>query len=125
MDYESERTRNLGCWNGWQVGTDLIANWEPHSGSNFAPDDQYGNLICDLGFGKKCPADLRKYWVEKFKKNYAGEDGRQRAIMCAVNLKERDGLLARLPYVKCPVLWLHVSTTRLVWFLELQTYEVS
>ena len=31
--------------------------------------------------------------------------------MATINLLERDGILLRLPDVKCPVLWLHVSST--------------
>ena len=37
------------------------------------------------------------------------DDGRRRARMAAINLRERDGLHGRLFDVKCPVMWLHVS----------------
>ena len=37
------------------------------------------------------------------------DDGRRRARMAAINLRERDGLHGRLFDVECPVMWLHVS----------------
>ena len=40
-------------------------------------------------------------------RNYAGDDGRKRLRMCAINLRDRDGLHARLDSVTCPVLWMH------------------
>ncbi|KAK5109591.1 hypothetical protein LTR16_005749, partial [Cryomyces antarcticus] len=41
------------------------------------------------------------------KSNYKGDDGRRRARMAAINLRERDGLHGRLFDIRCPVLWLH------------------
>ena len=37
------------------------------------------------------------------------DDGRRRARMAAINLRERDGLHGRLFDIKCAVMWLHVS----------------
>ena len=47
--------------------------------------------------------------MKTIKSNYQGDDGRRRARMAAINLRERDGLLGRLFDVRCPVMWLHVS----------------
>jgi pimeloyl-ACP methyl ester carboxylesterase len=110
MDYESQRTRDLGCWNGYEFGTGQVKAWSQHAGrSEFVPDDDYCNAIGDLGFGKACPPELREFWTQELRKNFAGEEGRQRASMCVMNVAERDGLLGRLPFVTVPVLWLHGS----------------
>jgi pimeloyl-ACP methyl ester carboxylesterase len=36
-----------------------------------------------------------------------GDDGRKRLKECTINLRDRDGLHARLFDIRCPVLWLH------------------
>ncbi|KAK5715854.1 hypothetical protein LTR17_016608 [Elasticomyces elasticus] len=108
MDYESERTRSLGCWNGPE---DLQANIEAWTTNDktddFEPHEDYANFLIDIGFGKDCPKDARAYWVKEIKANYKGDDGRRRIRMAAINLAQRDGLHARLSDVRCPVLWLH------------------
>lgn len=73
------------------------------------PDDDYCNFLIDIGFGKDCPSEMREFWQKTIKGNYKGDDGRRRARMAAINLRERDGLHGRLFDVRCPVMWLHVS----------------
>ncbi|KAK3615685.1 hypothetical protein LTR22_027335 [Elasticomyces elasticus] len=108
MDYESERTRSLGCWNGPE---DLQANIEAWTTNektdDFEPHEDYANFLIDIGFGKNCPKEARDYWLKEIKANYKGDDGRRRIRMAAINLAQRDGLHARLSDVRCPVLWLH------------------
>lgn len=63
-----------------------------------------------MGFGKEeCPEDVRAFWIDEIKNNYQGDEGRRRIRMCAINLRDRDGLHMRLSDVLCPVLRLHVS----------------
>lgn len=108
MDYESERTRKLGCWDGASAGGGIVDKWtSTESTPNFQPDDEYCNYLIDLGFGKNCHAEVREFWCKTIKSNYQGNDGRRRARMAAINLKERDGLHSRLFDVRCPVMWLH------------------
>lgn len=108
MDYESERTRNLGCWDGAAACAGLIEKWTTTEYTpNFELDDDYCNFLIDIGFGKNVDIEFRKLWTKIIKSNYQGDDGRRRARMAAINLKERDGLHGRLFDVKCPVLWLH------------------
>jgi len=108
MDYESERTRKLGCWDGAAACTPSINEWTTSSPTpDFEPSADYANFLIDIGFGKDCDASARDFWVKTIKENYKGDDGRQRARMAAINLRERDGLLVRLFDVRCPVLWLH------------------
>jgi hypothetical protein len=112
MDYESERTRKLGCWDGFEACTGPINKWTTNeTTSRFEPDLDYCNFLIDVGFGKNCSEDVREFWQKTIQANYQGDDGRRRARMAAINLRERDGLHGRLWDVKCPVMWLHVSST--------------
>ncbi|KAL8928956.1 MAG: hypothetical protein Q9172_000708 [Xanthocarpia lactea] len=108
LDYESERTRSLGCWNGPSLLAGSIDAWTSNNPTpDFEPDDDYCNFLIDIGFGKDCDQSVRDFWVKTIKSNYQGDDGRRRARMAAINLRERDGLLGRLFDVRCPVMWLH------------------
>lgn len=108
MDYESERSRKLGCWDGASSCAGMIVKWTTTDLTpNFEPDDDYCNYLIDIGFGKNCDAEFRAFWCKTIKSNYQGDAGRRRARMAAINLKERDGLHSRLFDVKCPVMWLH------------------
>ncbi|KAJ6637506.1 putative aminoacrylate hydrolase RutD, partial [Pseudolycoriella hygida] len=108
MDYESERTRSLGCWDGVAACTGPIDKWTSVEATpNFELDDDYCNFLIEIGFGKNCDGNVRNHWIKTIKSNYQGDDGRRRARMAAINLRERDGLHGRLFDIKCPVLWLH------------------
>ena len=108
LDYESPRTRELGCWDGAEACTGPINQWTTNKTTpDFEPDNDYCNFLIDIGFGKNCPQSTRDYWIKTIKSNYQGDDGRRRARMAAINLRERDGLHGRLFDVRCPVMWLH------------------
>ena len=108
LDYESPRTRELGCWDGAEACTGPINQWTTSKTTpDFEPDNDYCNFLIDIGFGKNCLQSTRDYWIKTIKSNYQGDDGRRRARMAAINLRERDGLHGRLFDVRCPVMWLH------------------
>lgn len=108
LDYESERTRNHGCWNGPADLAPSIKKWTTNQAvSSFEPGEDYSNFLIDIGFGKDCDKSVRQYWNDTIRANYQGDDGRRRIRMAAINLAERDGLHSRLSDVRCPVLWLH------------------
>lgn len=108
MDYESERTRKLGCWDGVAACTGPIDKWTSKTSTpDFQPDLDYCDFLIDIGFGKNCPQETRDFWRKTIQANYQGDDGRRRARMAAINLRERDGLHGRLFDVMCPVMWLH------------------
>lgn len=108
LDYESERTRKLGCWNGAADLKPSIKAWTTtQATSDFEPSLDYTNFLIDIGFGKDCSQTVRDFWNKTIQDNYRGDDGRRRIRMAAINLAERDGLHSRLSDVKCPVLWLH------------------
>ena len=108
LDYESPRTRELGCWDGVDACTGPIDQWTTTKTTpDFEPDNDFCNFLIDIGFGKNCPQSTRDFWIKTIKSNYQGDDGRRRARMAAINLRERDGLHGRLFDVRCPVMWLH------------------
>ncbi|KAL9032395.1 MAG: hypothetical protein Q9214_007988 [Letrouitia sp. 1 TL-2023] len=108
MDYESERTRSLGCWDAPNILTGSIDAWTTISLTpDFEPADEFCSSLIDVGFGKDCAGKVRNFWTKSIKRDYHGDGGRKRARMAAINLRERDGLLGRLRDVACPVLWLH------------------
>lgn len=108
MDNESERTRKLGCWDGAEACTGPINEWTTtQTTSNFEPGDHFTNYLIDIGFGKNCDKSVRDFWNKAIKANYQGDDGRRRARMAAINLRERDTLHGRLFDIRCPVMWLH------------------
>jgi len=108
LDYESERTRKLGCWDGPLELKSNINVWTTNdTTSSFKPSEDYCNFLIDIGFGKDCPKDVRDFWIQMIQSNYEGDDGRRRIRMAAINLSDRDGLHNRLSDVRCPVMWLH------------------
>ena len=108
MDAETLRTRELGCWDGIDACTGPINQWTTTKTTpDFEPDDEFCNFLIDIGFGKNCDKSVRDFWTKTIKSNYQGDDGRRRARMAAINLRERDGLHGRLFDVRCPVMWLH------------------
>jgi pimeloyl-ACP methyl ester carboxylesterase len=110
MDWGSPRTVELGCWNVSHIGDALISAWTSKDATpDFELDDGFCNMNVDLGMGKKCDKKTRDFWVKTIKENYLHDDGRRRARMVAINLRDRDGLHGRLFDIRCPVLWMHVS----------------
>ena len=108
MDYESERTRKLGCWDGVAANTGSIDAWTTNEETpQYEPSDEFCNFLIDIGFGKDCDQSVRDFWQKTIKSNYQGDDGRKRARMAAINLRDRDGLHGRLFDIRCPVMWLH------------------
>ena len=113
MDYESEHSRQLGCWNAPADLTPSIEAYTPKSPTDVTADfvrsTEDSDFLVDIGFGKDVDQATRDFWREECRKNYSGDDGRRRARMATINLRDRDGLRGRLWDVTCPVLWLHVS----------------
>ena len=124
MDYESAKTRELGCWDAPELLTPVIEGWtSKQTESNFEPGNEFSDFLIDIGFGKDCSQETRDFWRKEIASNYAGDDGRKRARMAAINLRDRDGLHGRLPDVLCPMLWLH-GTNDAVYSVENAKREI-
>ncbi|KAG9562646.1 alpha/beta-hydrolase, partial [Aureobasidium melanogenum] len=107
LDFESPKTRELGCWNAPDDLTPDINAWSKPADSTFRPGNKFADFLIDIGFGKDCDSSVREFWRNEIANNYVGEEGRKRVRMATINLRDRDGLHGRLADVKCPVLWLH------------------
>ena len=106
MDSESPRSRDLGCWDGIGFCTPAIdALAEPVSDDWVIPTDLVDAVLAE-GFGDDVPPEERSFWHATHQQNYAGDAGRARLRTSTVNLRDRDGLHARLDGVHCPVLWM-------------------
>ncbi|GAD98956.1 alpha/beta hydrolase fold family protein [Paecilomyces variotii No. 5] len=108
MDSESDRSRNLGCWDLRPIGEPIIRQLTAEAPApDFGLTEEFCNLLIDLGFGKDVDIAIRQALIKGVQENYRHEDGRKRARMSMINLSDRDGLHGRLADVICPVLWLH------------------
>lgn len=106
MDCESARSRELGCWDGAAVCTPVIDSLAEPVDDDWVVPDAFCELVIASGLGAAIAAEERDFWFVTLRTNYSGDDGRQRLRMCAINLRERDGLHGRLDGVICPVLWM-------------------
>jgi pimeloyl-ACP methyl ester carboxylesterase len=106
MDCESPRSRDLGCWDGAAVCTPIIDTLAAPVDDAWVVPDAFCELVIASGLGLDVAAEERDFWFATLQKNYSGDDGRRRLRMCAINLRERDGLQGRLDGVACPVLWM-------------------
>ena len=69
-------------------------------------DGDFVDAVLGAGLGEDVSEDERSFWHRTYRQNYTGDDGRHRLRVCSINLRDRDGLHARLGSVTCPVLWL-------------------
>lgn len=107
MDCESQQSQDLGCWDGTDFCTPAIeALAEPVSDDWVVPDE-FVHGVLEAGLGDSVTDEDRMFWLEVYRRNYAGDSGRERLRICSINLRDRDSLLARLNSVICPVLWIH------------------
>ncbi|ERS94913.1 microsomal epoxide hydrolase [Sporothrix schenckii 1099-18] len=111
MDAESAESRALGCWDGPAATAGFVAQAgaptaDTAADADFVPGDGYCDFLMEIGFGPTVTPAIRGVWSRSLARNYHGAAGKQRIIMAAVALATRDSLRARLPCVRCPVLWL-------------------
>ena len=107
MDYESQRSRDLGCWDGVGFCAPAIAALAEPVGDDWVIPVELVDAVLKEGFGEDVPAEERTFWHTSHQANYAGDAGRERLRLATINLSDRDGLHNRLDRVRCPVLWMH------------------
>ncbi|MCQ8193552.1 alpha/beta fold hydrolase [Streptomyces rugosispiralis] len=106
MDFESPRSRDLGCWDGIGFNTPIVDAFADRVGEDWVVPDQFVDDVFDAALGG-VSGEEREFWLATYRANYAGDAGRHRLRLSTVNLRDRDGLHGRLDDVRCPVLWLH------------------
>jgi pimeloyl-ACP methyl ester carboxylesterase len=107
MDFESQRSRDLGCWDGISFCTPAIDALAESVGDDWVIPVELVDAVLKEGLGEDVPTDERAFWHATYQKNYTGDTGRKRVRISTVNLRDRDGLHARLDGVRCPVLRMH------------------
>ncbi|TFV74401.1 alpha/beta hydrolase [Blastococcus sp. CT_GayMR19] len=112
MDFESQRSRDLGCWDGVEFCTPAIDALAASVSDDWVIPVELVDAVLAEGFGEDVPAEDRAFWHETHQKNYTGDDGRARLRISSINLRDRDGLHGRLDSVQCPVLWMHGTADR-------------
>jgi pimeloyl-ACP methyl ester carboxylesterase len=106
MDYESQRSRDLGCWDGIAFCTPSVDALAENVGDDWVVPTEFVDAVLEAGLGQDVAPEERTFWQETHQKNYTGDAGRQRLRISTINLRDRDGLHGRLDSVKCPVLWM-------------------
>jgi|GEM_PF-665454 len=107
MDHESPQSQQLGCWSGYEFLTPSIDELAQSVGDEWQLTDEFCDAVLQAGLGANVTPEQRDFWRATIKQNYASDAGRRRLRMCAINLRDRDGLYGRLDGVHCPVLWMH------------------
>lgn len=106
MDYESQRSRDLGCWDGIDFCTPSIDALAESVGDEWVVPVEFVDAVLEAGLGEDLAPNERSFWHATYQKNYTGDAGRQRLRISTINLRDRDGLHGRLDSVRCPVLWM-------------------
>ena len=112
MDFESERSRRLGCWDGVEFCTPAIDALAEPVGDDWVIPIELVDAVLAEGLGEDVDPATRSFWHAEHQRNYTGDAGRQRLRTISVNLRDRDGLHGRLDKVRCPVLWLQGTADR-------------
>ena len=111
MDYESERSRDLGCWDGLEFCTPSIDALAEPVGDDWVVPTEFVDGVLESGLGTTV-TPRREFWYAEHQRNYTGDEGRHRLRVASINLRDRDGLHGRLDSIHCPVLWLHGTADR-------------
>ena len=107
MDFESQRSRELGCWDGVAFCTPAVDALAAEVDDDWVIPGELVDAVLHEGLGDAVTPDERAFWQATYAQHYVGDAGRRRLRTCAVNLRDRDGLHGRLDGVRCPVLWMH------------------
>ena len=107
MDFESQRSRDLGCWDGIEFCTPGIDALAEPVGEEWVIPTELVDAVLNEGLGEDVPPEERSFWHATYQKNYAGDMGQKHVRISSINLRDRDGLHGRLDSVRCPVLRMH------------------
>ncbi|KAI1851953.1 hypothetical protein JX265_008241 [Neoarthrinium moseri] len=107
MDCESAGSRGQGSWDPVPFFKPFLQKWTSEGATpDFVPDEDWRGACTGLGFGAAGSAENTAFWNGVIGDVYKGDEGRRKLKMATICLSERDGLLLRLEYIKCPVHWL-------------------
>lgn len=110
LDSESDKSRQLGCWDGPRLLGPFMKQWATDEPTpDFTLSDAFCDMVISAAFNNHFASE-HDFWSAVIKINYQGDEGRRRIHAATVNLIERDSLHSRLPDVQCPVLWIQVCS---------------
>jgi pimeloyl-ACP methyl ester carboxylesterase len=112
MDFETQRSINLGCWDGVAFCTPAIDALADPVDDDWVVSTDLVDMVLVEGFGEDVTEEDRSFWHAEYQKNYIGDEGRHLLRVCSINLRDRDGLHGRLDGVQCPVLWMQGTADR-------------
>src|SRR3954451_6771167 len=107
MDFESQRSRDLGCWDGIEFCTPAIDALAEPVGDDWVIPIELVDAVLKEGLGDDVRPEERTFWHATYQKNYTGDTGRKRVRISSINLRDRDGLHGRLARGRFPVLRTH------------------
>lgn len=107
MDSESQRSRDLGCWDGIGFCTPAIDALAESVAEDWVIPVELVDAVLQEGFGEDVSPEERTFWHATHQENYVGDGGRKRLRISTINLRDRDSLHGRLDSVRCPVLRMH------------------
>ncbi len=107
MDFESQRSRDMGCWDGIEFCTPAIDALAEPVGDDWVIPVELVDAVLKEGLGEDVAPDERAFWHAAYQENYTGDAGRKRVRISSINLRDRDGLHGRLDAVRCPMLRMH------------------
>src|SRR5918997_809173 len=107
IDFESQRSRDLGCWDGIEFCTPAIDALAEAVGDEWVIPTELVDAVLKEGLGEDVPEEERAFWHSTYQQNYTGDTGRKRVRISSINLRDRDGLHGRLDSVRCPILRMH------------------
>lgn len=107
MDFESQRSRDLGCWDGIGFCTPAIDALAGSVDEDWVIPVELVDAVLREGLGDDVSPEERAFWHATYQRNYTGDTGRRHVRICSINLRDRDGLHGRLDAVRCPVLRMH------------------
>lgn len=111
MDSESADSRTKGCWDPVPFFKPFLQQWTSAAPTpDFSPGQDWLGACTGLGFGSASTAENTDFWNRTITDVYKGDEGRRKLRMATICLAERDGLLLRLDYIRCPVHWLQVRS---------------
>ena len=81
MDDESQRSRDLGCWDGDEFCTPTIDELADPVGDDWVVSDDYVTGLLESGLGDTVTPDEHDFWLTTYRANYTGDAGRKRLLI--------------------------------------------
>ncbi len=78
MDFESPRSRELGCWDGIEFCTPAIDALAEPVAEDWVIPIELVDAVLKEGLGEDVPSEERSFWHATYQQNYTGDAGRKR-----------------------------------------------